>query len=208
MIRFWKAETVPDDAASAARAARTPLTRRPPPPLSDKIRRGLWGIAHALAFGWTPIPLHGWRALVLRVFGAEVGAKAAIYPSAQIWAPWNLKIGDGATIGGAAILYSVDHIEIGDGAIISQGAHLCAASHDHNAADFALITAPIVIGHGAWVAAEAFIGPGVAIGDGAVAAARAVVMRDVPARAIVAGNPARVIGMRADAGKNALKGRV
>jgi putative colanic acid biosynthesis acetyltransferase WcaF len=55
------------------------------------------------------------------------------------------------------------------------------------------MTGPVVIGENAWIAAEAYIGPGVTIGAGAVAGARAVVVRDVPPGAVVVGNPARPI---------------
>jgi putative colanic acid biosynthesis acetyltransferase WcaF len=55
------------------------------------------------------------------------------------------------------------------------------------------MTAPVVISEKAWVAAEAYIGPGVTLGAGAVAGARAVVVRDVPPGMMVVGNPARLI---------------
>jgi putative colanic acid biosynthesis acetyltransferase WcaF len=55
------------------------------------------------------------------------------------------------------------------------------------------MTGPVVIGEKAWVAAEAYVGPGVTIGDRAVVGARAVVVRDVSPGAVVVGNPARAI---------------
>ncbi len=56
----------------------------------------------------------------------------------------------------------------------------------------------IVIGNDVWIGAEAMILPGVAIGDGAIIGARAVVASDVPAYAIAAGNPARTVKRRFD----------
>lgn len=53
-----------------------------------------------------------------------------------------------------------------------------------------------VVGHDVWIGHEAMIMPGVSIGSGAIIGARAVVTKDVPAYAIVAGNPARVIKLR------------
>lgn len=53
-----------------------------------------------------------------------------------------------------------------------------------------------VIGHDVWLGYDAMILPGVTVGDGAVVASRAVVTKDVPAYAIVAGNPARVVKQR------------
>lgn len=160
-----------------------------------------------LMFRPTPTPFHAWRRLLLRLFGARVGERAAVYPSAMIWAPWNLSIGAGATIGGGTTIYNVDHVAIGRCAVVSQGAHLCTASHDYNSAGFDLLTAPIRIDEEAWIAAEAFVGPGVTISKAAVVGARAVVIQSIAERAIVAGNPARVIGQRSGEGRNRLKGR-
>jgi virginiamycin A acetyltransferase len=55
-----------------------------------------------------------------------------------------------------------------------------------------------VIGNDVWIGYDALIMPGVAIGDGAIIAARSVVAADVPAYAIVGGNPARVVRERFD----------
>jgi putative colanic acid biosynthesis acetyltransferase WcaF len=162
---------------------------------------------YILLFRTTPTPLHAWRRLLLRLFGATVGRRVGVYPTTKIWAPWNLEIGDGATIGGGSSLYNVDKIRIGRAAVVSQGAHLCTASHDHNSEGFDLISAPIEISENAWVCAEAFVGPGVSLEEGAVAAARAVVVRSVDARKVVAGNPARIVSDRSNAAHNVLVGR-
>ncbi len=56
----------------------------------------------------------------------------------------------------------------------------------------------IVIGHDVWLGYDALIKNGVTIGNGAIIATRAVVVKDVPAYSIVAGNPAKVVKMRFD----------
>jgi virginiamycin A acetyltransferase len=56
-----------------------------------------------------------------------------------------------------------------------------------------------VVGHDVWLGFEALVMPGVRIGHGAIVAARAAVASDVPPRAIVGGNPSRVLKMRYDA---------
>ncbi|MBA3815480.1 MAG: CatB-related O-acetyltransferase [Parachlamydiaceae bacterium] len=56
----------------------------------------------------------------------------------------------------------------------------------------------IVVGNDVWLGYDSLIMNGVTIGNGAIIAARAVVVKDVPAYAIVAGNPAKVVKMRFD----------
>jgi acetyltransferase-like isoleucine patch superfamily enzyme len=55
---------------------------------------------------------------------------------------------------------------------------------------------PVTIGHDVWVGARAMILPGVSVGTGAVIGAGAVVSKDVPAYAVVAGNPAELVRHR------------
>jgi putative colanic acid biosynthesis acetyltransferase WcaF len=163
---------------------------------SELARRALWEILRAPFFSWTPRPLWFWRRMVLRMFGAKVGARAHIHPSVRIAVPWHLSIGDEAGIGDRVILYSLGPIIIGDRATVSQNAHLCAGSHDFRDPAMPLLKLPITIGEDAWVCADAFVGPGVRVGARAVVAARAVVMRDVEPGAVIAGNPATVVGSR------------
>lgn len=99
-------------------------------------------------------------------------------------------------IGDRAILYSLGLINIGSDVTISQHAHICAGTHNHTDVSFPLIKTPIKIEESAWVAADAFIGPGTTIRAGAIVAARAVVVRDVDEYTVVAGNPASIISRR------------
>jgi putative colanic acid biosynthesis acetyltransferase WcaF len=166
------------------------------PTVTSKVGRALWNIVRVLMFRFTPAPLHIWRVFILRAFGARIGKGCSIYPDAIIWAPWRLHMEGGACLGPRVTCYNVADIRLAAGAIVSQGAHLCSATHDIHNADFALMIAPITIGPGAWVAAEAFVHPGLRIGACAVVGARSVVTRDVAAGVVVAGNPARTIAER------------
>lgn len=167
-----------------------------PHSLQNKLGRVMWGLVWSVAFRWSPRLCYGWRRALLRLFGAKIGRNSRISPSVQIWAPWNLMVGDEATIAHGVDCYCVDTVTIGDHATVSQDAFLCTASHDVTDPHMRLVTAPIIIDSQAWVCAGAFLGPGVTLGTGAVAGARAVVMRSVNPWDIVAGNPARVIRQR------------
>ncbi len=105
-------------------------------------------------------------------------------------------MGDHSCLGDGVECYSVAPVTLGAYATVSQRSHLCTATHDYQDPAFPLVYRPIEIGPRAWVAAEAFIGPGVSVGEGAVAGARAVVVKDVPSWAVVAGNPARIVKWR------------
>lgn len=136
------------------------------------------------------------RNLLLRIFGAKLTLGVMVYPSCRIFAPWNLSIGKYSCIGPNTTIYNKAPIVIGENCVISQGAYLCTASHDISKKSHDLITKPIIIKNRAWVAAEAFIGPGVTIGEGAVVGARAAVFKDVEPWTVVGGNPAKVIKKR------------
>ncbi|WP_432770536.1 putative colanic acid biosynthesis acetyltransferase [Sphingopyxis sp.] len=166
----------------------------PSPKLRDRLRRALWSAVWLLLFRPSPIPLHGWRRLLLRLFGARIERGAHPYPSARIWAPWNLVMREGSCLGLGSDTYNVATVTLERGSIVSQRAYLCTASHDIRGPGFALMTAPITIGRNAWVATTAYVGPGVTLADGAVAAAGAVVTKDVGRDVIVGGNPAEPIG--------------
>ncbi len=157
--------------------------------------RVLWAFGQLL-FRLSPRPCFGWRRTVLRCFGASVGQHVHIYPSTRIYFPWNLTAGDWSAIGEEALIYNLGPVTIGSKATISHRAHLCAGTHDYRDPTLPLLKPPITIGDQAWICADAFVGPGVHVGDGAVVGARAVVMKDVAPWTVVAGNPACEIKKR------------
>lgn len=159
-------------------------------PLRHRLLRACWTVTWRLLAHWTPPPLIGWRRFLLRLFGAKIAPTAMIYGSAKIWYPPNLHVGDHACISPHATIYSAATIILRDYAIVSQGAHLCSAGHDIDDAYFQTVAEPITIGMRAWVAAEAFVGPGVTIGEGAVLGARGCAFRDLEPWTVYGGNPA------------------
>lgn len=163
---------------------------------ANQLARLLWGVVWVFLFRPSPRFLYGWRRFLLRLFGAQVGREAHIYPSARIWAPWNLEIGAFSALGHAVDCYCVDRVCIGAHVGISQYSFLCTASHDIADPHLKLIHAPIRIDDAAWVAADVFVGPGVHIGAGAVVGARSGVFKDVEPWTVVCGNPARFLKKR------------
>lgn len=158
----------------------------------EMTRRVLWEFGRYL-FKLSPRPFFAWRRVLLRAFGARVGRHVHVYASAVVFMPWNLDIGDWSAIGESAYIYNLGAVRIGRAVTVSQRAHLCAGTHDYTSADMTLLRPGIVIEDQAWVCADAFVGPGVTVGEGAVLGARAVAVRDVPAWKIAVGNPARPI---------------
>jgi putative colanic acid biosynthesis acetyltransferase WcaF len=157
------------------------------------VLRVIWSILEALCFSWSPRLLYGWRNFLLRVMGARIGKGVKIYPSARIMCPWLLEIGDRTTISWQVKVYNLGFSTIGHDTVISQYSHLCGGTHDYKSKEFDLLRTGFHIGSRVWIAADAFIGPGVTVRDGAVVAARAVVIKDVEPGTVVGGNPARVV---------------
>jgi len=154
--------------------------------------RAFW-LGGQLLFRLTPRPCFRLRSALLRLFGARIGQHVHVYNTVQIEMPWNLSIGDWAAVGPGVLIYNPGRVHIGPRATVSHRAHLCAGTHDHRYSDLPLLKKGIRIAGQAWICADAFVGPGVRVGEGSVVGARAVVIRKVPAWKIVGGNPARLL---------------
>jgi putative colanic acid biosynthesis acetyltransferase WcaF len=169
---------------------------RPNTSARNRLSRACWSLAYVLLFRPSLRPMHAWRAFLLRLFGARLGANSRIYPRARIWAPWNLQCEDVVAIADDAEIYNPAPVILGSHCTISQQAYLCTATHDYNDPGFPMTWAPITVGRYAWIAARASIQPGLNIGEGAVLGLGAVATRDLSAWTIYAGLPARSIGKR------------
>jgi len=159
-------------------------------PARHRVLRLTWEVVYILTFRWTPRwAMHGWRRTLLRLFGAEIGSGSRIAPSAKIWAPWNLKLGEYVAIGDDVYLYAMNKITIGSKVAISQESFICAGTHDATSLRRPLVTKPIVIEDHVWIAARAFVHPGVHIAEGTIVGACSVVNKSLPAWMICAGTP-------------------
>jgi putative colanic acid biosynthesis acetyltransferase WcaF len=160
---------------------------------AEKVARAIWMVLGKPIFRVSFHNWYGFRAWLLRLFGAQVGKGVAIRPSVNVEIPWMIEVDDDATIGDHAILYSLGKIHIGKRAIISQYAHLCAGTHDYTDHSFRLIRSPIDVGDDVWIGADAFIGPNVVVGRLSVVGARSSVYKNVPEQKVCVGNPAKPI---------------
>lgn len=166
-----------------------------PHSVANRAARYLWQIVWLLLFRPSPWFMNGWRRFLLRLFGAKIGS-GGFHASVRVWAPWHLEVGNDVYVDSGVYLYNPYGIRMGDRCIVSFGACLCTASHDYQHPSLPLIGRPITLANDIWIAAKAFVAPGVEIGDGAVVGACAVVARNVEPWTVVAGNPAKFVKTR------------
>lgn len=164
--------------------------------MSNRLARGLWGIVYVLFFRPSLRFMHGWRRLLLKMFGARLGRNCNFYPTCKIWAPWNLDCGNNIGVGNGAEIYNPSKIRLDDYVTISQNAYLCGASHDVDDPDFPLISDEIHIREKAWICARATVLMGVTVEEGAVLALGSVAAADLEPWTLYGGIPAKKIRIR------------
>ncbi|MEO2223853.1 putative colanic acid biosynthesis acetyltransferase [Priestia megaterium] len=161
----------------------------------------LWWLIQGTIFRFSIHNMYAWRIFLLKCFGAKVGKNVLIRSSAKFTYPWKVSIGDHSWIGDNVQFYSLDRIIVGSNCVISQESYLCTGTHDIKDTKFGLITKPIVIKDGAWIASDVFIYPGVTIHEMGVVAARSTVIKDVLVNEVHTGSPARFIRKRFEEGE-------
>lgn len=159
----------------------------------------LWIVLQAM-FVSSFLPGNWHRRFLLRAFGARIGARVVLKPGIRVKFPWRLTVGDNSWIGELAWIDNLAEVNIGQDCCVSQGAYLCTGSHNWSQPGFDLITGPITLEPGAWVAARAYVGPGVTLHRGAVLGLGGVAGRDLDPWTIYAGVPAVAVKQRTIAG--------
>lgn len=176
--------------------------------LIKKILRRIktWWLEFVTGFLWWGVsiwPFHSVRKFFYRLSGMRIGKKSYIHMYARIYDPRNIKIGAGTIIGERATLDgrkqlpdSKGGLEIGNHVDIASEVMLWTSEHDLENTSFVAIEEKVVIKDYVFIGPRAIILPGVTLGEGCVVAAGAVVTKDVEAKSIVAGMPAKEIGKR------------
>lgn len=150
------------------------------------------GILHSVGH----IPFHTVRRLMYRLGGIKIGHGSTLHMGARFYNPRNIVIGQDTIIGEGVVLDGRDRLIVGNHVDFASQVMIYNSKHDIDDEYFSPVNAPVVIEDYVFVGPRAMIMPGVKVGKGAIIAAAAVVTKDVPAYAIVAGVPAKVIGER------------
>lgn len=156
----------------------------------------LWWFVQATLFRFSPQFLYGWRRLLLRLFGAQIGKNVIIRPTVEITYPWKVNIGDHSWIGDNVTLYSLGEIEIGKNTVVSQKSYLCTGSHDYSKSNFPIDAKKITIEDECWLATDVYVAPGITIHKGSVVGARSSVFQSLEGNKVYVGSPAKYIKER------------
>lgn len=143
----------------------------------------------------TPSQVKLRRDFLAKIFG-KIGKKCNILPPFKCDYGFRIEVGENFFANYNFIVLDGNYVRIGDNVWIAPNVAIYAAGHPLDVTDriggweYAF---PVTIGNNVWIGGSVSIIGGVTIGDNAVVAAGSVVIRDVPANTLVAGNPAHVI---------------
>lgn len=138
-----------------------------------------------------------------RINFKSIGKNVIIEHSNKFYETEKIEIGDNVFLGFGGLYFGYGGIRIGSGSILAHRVEIMTRNHNYDSDDLnsipydkRYILKPVSIGENVWICSNVIIVPGVTIGEGAVIGMGAVVTKDVPAYAIVGGNPAKVIKYR------------
>lgn len=161
-----------------------------------KIRIHLWKLVNKTIFRIFPNQIKKPRIILLRLFGAQLAGTVNIDRMSNIELPWNLTMGHLSSVGENSWIYCLDKIEIGQKCCVGKDVYLITGSHSVESVNFNMVTRPVKINDGCWIATGSYILPGVTLGRFSVVGAQSVVVKNTEEFDIVVGNPARCIKKR------------
>lgn len=144
------------------------------------------------------LPSHRVRLFYYRaVCRMRIGHGSTLHWQARFFGPEGIRIGDNTLIGNNAFLDGRGGLTIGDCVQTASEVAIYTMQHDIDDPWFGAVAKPVVIEDYVYLGPRVIVLPGVRVGRGAVAAAGAVVTKDVPPFAMVAGVPAKFVRERA-----------
>ncbi|TCD54324.1 sugar O-acetyltransferase [Alloscardovia theropitheci] len=134
------------------------------------------------------------RIIMEKITGKKIDKDFRLFPPFYTDFGRNIHLGKRVFINASAHFQDQGGIYIGDDCFIGHSVVIATINHPLIPEERStLIPQSVHLGKGVWVGSHTTILPGIHIGDNAVIGAGSVVTKDVPARNVVAGNPARVI---------------
>lgn len=136
------------------------------------------------------------RQQILSELFGSIGASFYLEPTFKCDYGYNIHLGDRFFANFDCVFLDICPIRFGDDCMLGPGVHVYTATHPLDSTERTSgfeYGKPVTVGHRVWIGGGAILNPGVTVGDDAVIASGAVVTKDVPARAVVGGNPAKVI---------------
>jgi acetyltransferase-like isoleucine patch superfamily enzyme len=177
------------------------LRERVPAPVRDALG-GLasWHARNGLSLLTADIvgtlPSRRGRMAYYRRSGLTADDRVVIHRGLEFRNATGITIGAGTIVGFDCVLDGRGELVLGQNVNLSSEVAIWTMQHDHRDPHFGVVARRVVIEDRAWLSFRSTVLPGVTIGEGAVVAAGAVVTKDVPAFAIVAGVPAVQVGER------------
>ncbi|MGC6415396.1 MAG: acyltransferase [Bacteroidia bacterium] len=160
-----------------------------------------WKVHHSFSYGIGEKIRKRMKLFFWRNYLHEIGENVTIHPSVLIRNPEGISIGDNSNINHGCELHGRGGLKIGSNTLFAY--NIIVFTDTRLFKTEALLKSvkgrkatPVVIGDDVWIGANVLIMGNVEISDHSVIAAGSVVTKDVPSWAIVAGNPAQIIGYR------------
>lgn len=154
--------------------------------------------AQALLAQFNASPPSAWaeqRQLLAELF-ADFGNGAFVRPGLRCDYGFNISVGARSFLNFDCVLLDSNRIVIGSEVLLGPGVHVYTATHPVGAAERCAgveYAHPVFIGDKAWLGGGVIVCPGVTVGERTVVGAGSVVVRDLPAGVVAAGNPCAVI---------------
>jgi putative colanic acid biosynthesis acetyltransferase WcaF len=162
----------------------------------SKLKIVLWTLTSIIIFR-TSLPIPSvLKIIILKLFGAKIGADVVIKPNVNIKYPWKLCIGNNSWIGENVWIDNLAKVDIGNDCCLSQGCYLLTGNHDFTSTSFDLMIYEINIEDGSWVGAKSVVCPGVTLHKAAVLTVGSVATKTLDELGIYQGNPAVKIKKR------------